>query len=171
MTDRGTTLLDGRVKRIEKILGHALSTPVSPPSEPLSSEERSYLREAAEELYWNELEWERLTNEEQLDQDFLTELAFPGFLAFVRGLLLEEAMPDSLADARPSPEVVDDLLVFLASRVVELDEDVSGLEGEERDQREAELKLTSRLLDLVLYYRHGLALEEVDRVEAVLAGG
>jgi hypothetical protein len=124
--------------------------------------------EAAKDLYWNELEWEKLTGEEQLDEEFLTELAFPGLLAFVRGLLLAQAMPDSLAEARPSPEAVEDVLDFLALRVVELDEQKAGLDGEEREHREAELKLTSRLVDLVLYLLHDLDADEVSRVEAAL---
>jgi len=84
MTDRETTLLDGRIKRIQKILGRSLP-PVDPPrGQPLQEAERSHLGEAAEDLYWNELEWEKLTGEERLDEEFLTELAFPGFLAFIR---------------------------------------------------------------------------------------
>lgn len=157
--------MDGRKKRMRKILGHDLPDPPLTGSKPLLEKERAYLMEAAEELYWNELEWEKITNEEQLDQDFLTEMAFPGFLAFVRGLLLEEAMPDSLADARPSPEVVDDLLAFLSARIVALEEESAEADDEEQRQRLAELKLTSRLLDLVLYHRHGLTEDQIHRVE------
>ena len=169
MTDRETTLLAGRVKRIEQILGHPLPPPLAPPSSPLQDQERDYLRETAQEFYWNELEWENLTNEERLGEEFLTELAFPGFLAFVRGLLLSTTMPDSLAPPRPSPEVVQDLLGFLAARVVELEEQAALSEGEDREHRGAELKMTSRLLDLVLYALHGFGPEEVGKVEAALA--
>jgi len=169
MTDRESTLLAGRVKRIEQILGHSLPPPPAPPLPPLLEEERDHLREAAHELYWNEMEWEKLTNEERLDEEFLTEMAFPGFLAFVRGLLLSETMPDSLAPPRPSPEVVQDLLGFLAARVVELEENTAFSDGEDREHREAELKMTSRLVDLVLYNLHGFGPEEVEKVEAALA--
>jgi hypothetical protein len=137
----------------------------------LDAEARGHLKEAAEELYINELEWEKLTKEERLDEEFLTELAFPGFLAFIRGLLLSETMPDSLAPPRPSPEVVQDLLGYLASRVVELEESLSDSEGEEREHREAELKMTDRLVDLVLYLLHDLGPEEVKKVEAALVVG
>jgi len=168
MTNRETTLLDGRVKRIEQILGHSMP-PTPPPLQPaLEPAERAHLREAAEDLYWNELEWEKITGEETLDQEFLTELAFPGFLAFIRGLLLSETMPDSQAPARPSPEVVVDLLEFLALRVVEVEEQKGELDGEDLMHREMELKLTSRLVDLVLYLLHGLDREAVGRVEAAL---
>ena len=124
--------------------------------------------EAAEELYWNELEWEKLTGEERLDEEFLTELAFPGFLAFVRGLLLSVTMPDALAPPRPSPEVVQDILDFLAARVVDLEEQTASSDGEDREHRESELKMTSRLVDLVLYLLHDLGPEEVGKVEAAL---
>ncbi len=97
MTNRESILLAGRVKWIEQVLGHPLSPPRTPPLPPLQEQERNHLRGAAEDLYWNELEWEKLTGEEQVDEEFLTEMAFPGFLAFVRGLLLSEVMPDSLA--------------------------------------------------------------------------
>jgi len=106
--------------------------------------------------------------EERLDEEFLTEMAFPGFLAFVRGLLLSEAMPDSLAPPRPSPEVVQDILNFLGKRVVELDEQSSSSQGEDRDHRVVELKMTSRLIDLVLYLLHGFGPEDVRKVEAFL---
>ena len=168
MTNRESTLLDGRVKRIEKVLGHSMPPAPPPLHPPLQPSERAHLREAAEDLYWDELEWEKITGEETLDEHFLAELAFPGFLAFVRGLLLSETMPDSQAPPRPSPEVVRDLLDFLALRVVDLQEQKEELDGEDREHREIELKMTSRLVDLVLYLLHGLDRGEVGRVEAAL---
>ena len=167
MADRETTLLSGRVARIQQILGRQLRPGLSF-ADPLSEKDGAYLRETAEELYWNDLEWEKLTGEERVDEEFLTELAFPGFLAFVRGLLLEEAPADSTVPPKPRPEVVADLLGFLSRRVVELDEDASECEGEDRAHREAELKMTSRLVDLVLYLYYGLDPEEASRVEAAL---
>ena len=169
MTNRESILLAGRVKWIEQVLGHPLPPPRTPPLPPLEEQERNYLLEGAEDLYWNELEWEKLTGEERLDEEFLTEMAFPGLLAFVRGLLLSEAMPDSLAPPRPSPEVVKDLLGFLAARVVELEEQKAQSDGEDREHAEAELKMTSRLVDLVLYMLHDFGPEEVGKVEAALA--
>ena len=171
MTDRESILLAGRIKRIEQILGHPLPPPPSAPPPPLQEKERDHLLEAAEELYWNELEWEKLTGEERLDQEFLTEMAFPGLLAFVRGLLLSVTMPDSLAPPRPSPEVVQDLLDFLVARVVELEERTASSDGEDREHREAELKMTGRLVDLVLYSLHDIGPEEVGKAEAALASG
>jgi hypothetical protein len=169
MTDRESTLLAGRVKRIEQILGRPLPPPLDPPQPPLKDQEMDHLRGAAEELYWNELEWEKLTGEERLDEEFLTEMAFPGFLAFVRGLLLTVTMPDALAPPRPSPEVVQALLGFLATRVVDLEEQASSAEDEDREHREAELKMTNRLIDLVFYQLHGLDPDDVGKVESALA--
>ena len=171
MTDRESTLLAGRVKRIEQLLGRPLSPPLPPSSPPLKDTERSHLLEAAADLYWDELEWEKLTGEERLDEEFLTELAFPGFLAFVRGLLLSVTMPDSLAPARPSPEVVQDILIFLASRIVNLEEQAAVADEEDREHRETELKMTSRLVDLVIYHLHDFGPDDVGRVEAALASG
>ena len=90
-------------------------------------------------------------------------MAFPGFLAFVRGLLLSVTMPDSLAPARPSPEVVQDILCFLAARIVELEEEAAIADGEDREHREAELKMTSRLVDLVLYLLHDFGPDDVGK--------
>jgi len=149
---------------MQQILGRELEPGASFP-EPLPGKDRAYLLETAEEFYWNELEWEKLTEEEKLDQESFTDLAFPGFLAFVRGLLLEEAQPDSMAPPQPRPEVVSDILGFLARRVVELEEEAHAAGEEERAQREAELKMTSRLVDLVLYIYYRLDRDEADRVE------
>jgi hypothetical protein len=170
MADRESTLLSGRVKRIQQILGRELR-PRDPTGDPLQEKERAFLLETARELYWNDLEWEKLTGEERVDEEFLTELAFPGFLAFVRGLLLEEAQPDSPVPPRPRPEIVSEILTFLASRVVELEEDASSTGGEDRAHREAELKMTSRLVDLVLYVHYKLTSDEVNAVEAALTPG
>jgi hypothetical protein len=169
MTDRGSTLLDGRVKRIEQVLERPLVRTGTATPVPLLEEEKRHLIEDGKDLYWNELEWEKLTGEEQVDQEFLTELAFPGFLAYVRGLLLEEVMPDALAPAQPRPEVVEALLSFVANRVVELQEEAAGQSGEDRDHTEAELKMTSRLVDLVLYRFFDLGPEDVERLETAFS--
>ena len=165
MTDRVSTLLGGRRERIERALGRELDQPRTGPRAPLESKIRGFLKEEAEDLYWNELEWEHITEEEALEEGALTELAFPGFLAFVRGLLLTEVMPDAKAPASPRPEVVEDILAFLAGRVVELEDGLASGDGESADRLQAELSMTSRLVDLVLYRFHQLAPGDIDRVE------
>ena len=152
------TYLEDRRIALERALGKPLVRSEWTGTEPLSEEERGYLRDEALDLYWNELEWENITEEERLDEGAFTEMAFPGFLAYVRGLLLREALPDAGAEATPRPEVVEDVLGFLSARVLELE----GLVEEEDDHEEearlrAELEMTAQLVDLVL-----LRLYEVD---------
>ena len=114
-----------------------------------------YLREEAEELYWNELAWEKLTDEEMIGGSELVEYTFPAFLAFVDGLLLREVPHDAAAVAEPRPAVVEDILQFLAGRVLsEDDEEIGALERE----------MTSRLVDLVLYRLHGVETAGVNRL-------
>lgn len=165
MSDRIATLVQGRRERISRLLGRPLAQPKADDS-PLSPESRKYLLEDALDLYWNELEWEHLTEEEAVDQgEPLIELMFPGLLAFVRGLLLTRVNPDALAPAEPRPIVVEDLLAFLAGRVLELDETLAAEPGSERERLEVELKMTSRLVDLVLYQFHGLTPGDIHLVE------
>ncbi len=166
MTDRAGTLLGGRRERLERILGRTLEPPMTGPSGPLTPEARAHLRDEAENLYWNELEWEHITDEEALDEGPFTQLAFPGFLALIRGLLLNEVMPDSRAPASPRPQVVEDVLDFLSNRVIELEDGLAGPGDEEADILRSELGMTSHLIDLVLYVFHELGLEDVERIEA-----
>ena len=122
----------------------------------LSESEREHLRNAATDLYLNELAWENITDEEQVEGEPLAELAFPGFLAFIRGLLLEQVMPDSLAPANPRPEIVEDVVRFLAERVVALQDEMGGGGEGDAEQEARDLALTDRLLDLVLFRLHGV---------------
>ena len=145
-----------RRARLEQLLQHPL---VPPRSSGLSAERRTFLLEEAEELYWNELEWEKLTAEEMSKGgSALVELTFPGFLAFIDGLLLKEANKDSPVPASPRPEVVEDVLLFLATRCLEL---LPETDAEARLERE----MTERLVDLVLYRLHSLPVDGADRLE------
>jgi hypothetical protein len=142
-----------RRARLEHLLQHPL---VAPRPSGIPQDKRDFLREEAEELYWNELEWEKLTSEEmRAGGSELVELAFPGFLAFINGLLLKEVNRDSLAPAAPRPEVVEDVLLFLARRYLEL---LAATDPAERLERE----MTERLVDLVLYRLHGLPVDGYD---------
>jgi len=166
MSDRVGTLLDGRRERLERLVGRTLSGPNTGPRGPMSESVRGHLREEAEDLYWNELEWENITEEEAMEGGPLAELTFPGLLAFVRGLLLTEVMPDALAPASPRPEVVEDILAFLGARVGELEDGLAAPDLSEAENMRAELGMTSRLIDLVLYLYHELGSEDVELVEA-----
>lgn len=158
MTTEISTYLEDRRAALEHAIGKPLVRPPEKPTAPLSEDERKYLRDEALDLYWNDLEWEHITEEERLDDGALTEMAFPGFLAYVRGLLLREALPDAGAEATPRPEVVEDVLSFLSGRVLELggaSEDAA--DPEESERLKGELDMTTQLVDLVL-----LRLYEVD---------
>lgn len=141
-----------RRARLEKILQTAL---VPPRSSNIPPDRRQFLREEAEELYWNELEWEKLTAEEMEGGRELVEFTFPGFLAFIDGLLLKEVHVDSPVPANPRPEVVEDVLLFLSTCYLELLPATDAASKLERD-------MTERLIDLVLYRLHNIA---VDRVQ------
>jgi hypothetical protein len=63
--------------------------PVAAGGDPLPPDRVQYLLREAQDLYWNELAWEELMEEEAVVGGRLTELVFPAFLAFVDGLLLD----------------------------------------------------------------------------------
>jgi len=156
MNDRATTLLEGRREKLERALGRPLAVPEPATGPELSESEQDHLRNAATDLYLNELAWENITEEEQVEGEPLAELAFAGFLAFIQGLLLEKVMPDSLAPANPRPEIVEDLVQFLAQRVVALQDEMGGGGEGDAEQEARDLAVTDRLLDLVLFRLHGV---------------
>jgi hypothetical protein len=142
-----------RRAHLEHVLQHAL---VLPRSSGVAEERRQFLLEEAEDLYWNELEWEKLTTEEmRLGGSALVELTFPGFLAFIDGLLLKEVNHDSPAPAAPRPEVVEDVLLFLSRQYLEL-------LAQPGAQQRLEREMTARLIDLVLYRLHSLPVDGFD---------
>ncbi len=170
MSDRIHTLLQGRRERMSRLLGKPLAQPQADES-PLSPESREHLLGDARDLYWNELEWEHITEEEAVDEgEPLIELMFPGLLAFVRGLLLTRVNPDALAPAEPRPVVVDDLLGFLAGRVLELEEALGADPGEDEARLRGEMRVTDRLVELVLYLYHGLTAEDIHLLETAGTG-
>lgn len=166
MTGRADTLLKGRRERLERILGRQLTPPTAGADTPLPDDTRAYLISEAQDLYWNELEWEHITDEEALDEGPIAEMTFPGLLAYVRGLLLSEVMPDALSPANPRPQVVADLLGFLADRIVELEESLDSSDEDEDARVQAELKMTDGVVDRVLYLYHGLGEADIERLEA-----
>ncbi len=150
-----------RRARLERLLGR----PLPPPrAAQVPEDRRRFLLEEAEELFWNELAWEALTAEEREGGSELVELTFPGFLALVDGLLLSEVRPDSPAPPTPRPQVVEDILLFLAERRVERDD---ATEPEHVFERQA----AERLFDLVLYRLHSIPVQRIDRLELSTSGG
>lgn len=156
--------VETRRARIHDAVERPLTT-VAPDAERLPPERLTFFRREAEELYWNELAWEELTDEELVAGGHLTEMVFPGFLAFVEGLLVERAPADSLAPARPHPDAVEEILVFLAERCAGL---TAELEGGVDSQRVVWARsMTHHLVDLVLYRLYRLTPAERELVEAL----
>ena len=143
----GPSYVELRRARVLSVLG-VDARPVGAPAEPLAPEQMEHLVREAEELYWNELTWEELTDEEAVVGGHLTELVFPGLLAFVDGLLVDEVPPGALVPARPHPDAVEGVLAFLGRRFAVLSAE---LEGGADSQRVLWARaMTAQLVDLVL---------------------
>ena len=151
-----------RRARIQGTLRRTLH-PVAPDAERLPAERLEFFRREAEDLYWNELSWEELTDEELVAGGHLTEMVFPGLLAFVEGLLVERTPADALAPARPHPDAVEEILTWLGERYAEL---TTELESGADSQRVVWARaMTSRLVDLVLYRLYRLSPAEQELLE------
>jgi hypothetical protein len=138
--------------------------PVGAGAETLAAEKAVYLLREAEELYWNELAWEELTDEERVAGGHLTELVFPGFLAFIEGLLLEVTPPGVYVAPRPHPEVVEEVLLFLGDRYAEATAQVErGADSEALVRARA---MTAQLIDLVLFRLYRLSPREREELES-----
>lgn len=124
-------------------------------------ESREYLFEEACELYLNEMNWEGLTEEEKVGDGELTEMVFPGLLAFIDALV---PGPGGVGDdpSRDHPDVVRDFLLWLAARL----RDLRRFEGEghERERARREAAIIDDLLDLVAARLFGLSPEQLERV-------
>lgn len=156
--------VEQRRARIFAALGREPET-VAPHAEPLAAERLDHLRRDAEELYWNELTWEELTDEESVVGGPLTEMVFPGFLAFVEGLLVDRVPADALAPARPHPDAVEEILLFLGERYQETTAALeSGADSQDVVWARA---MTARLIDLVLYRLYRLPPSEQERLESL----
>lgn len=167
MTDASSArdLIDDRRRWLQTTVGRSLNIPEGTSDPPLSEERRNYLFGEARDLYWNDLEWENVTQEEAVDEGVLAELVFPGLLAYVRGLLVTEVPADSLAGPSPRPEVVEELLEFLAVRTLELRRSLDDGGSDDRRRIEGELQMTSSVLDRVLMEYHGVSPEDVGTLE------
>lgn len=133
-------------------------------AEPLSAERLAFCRREAEDLYWNELSWEELTDEEAISGGHMTEMVFPGFLAFVEGLLVDKVPADALSPARPHPDAVQEILAFLGERYAEARQELQA--GADSQKVVYARVMTSQLIDLVLYRFYGLSGAEVEMLEA-----
>lgn len=130
---------------------------------PLPPERMEFMRVEGENLYWNELEWEDLTDEEAIPGGHLTEMVFAGFMAYIRGLLVEVVPDDALAPARPHPDVVEEILGFLGERFAGATAELES--GADSQKLVWQRHMTARLIDLVLYRLYSLTPAEQERLE------
>ena len=86
-SNQTTQLLEERRRLLQEVIGRPLRVPGGTVGAALAVEGRRHLLEEPQELYWNDLEWENVTEEERMEGGALPELTFPGVLALVRGLL------------------------------------------------------------------------------------
>lgn len=140
-----------------------MARPVLRLGEALPGDRIEHLVRDAAELYWNELAWEELTDEERISGGHLTELVFPGFLAYIEGLLVERVPEDSQAPAQPRPEAVESILLFLAGQLAITTAKLEG--GADAESLVWARVLTSKLIDLVLYRLYRLTAAEAELLE------
>jgi hypothetical protein len=129
---------------------------------PLPPDSLEHLVREAQDLYFNELAWEELTDEEVVAGGRFTELVFPAFLTFVDGLLLAEAKGE--APARPHPDAVEAILTFLGERFAALTAEHEG--GADSGRIAWARTMTARLIDLTLYRLYRLSPAEREELDA-----
>ncbi|MEX0856186.1 MAG: hypothetical protein WD056_01335 [Gemmatimonadota bacterium] len=158
-------LVQSRRRVLQEIVGRPLLTPMGISDTPLVPARREHLLDELRELYWNDLEWENVTEEERMEGGSIPELTFPGVLALTRGILLTEVAADSLGEAEPRPEIVEEFLHFLAQQILDLGEKASGEPSDDGDRAALDLRMTEGLLDRVLMEYHRLSPEDVGTLD------
>lgn len=155
------TLLEERVRSLRRQVHRELD-PDDLILRPTAPAARRHLFEEACELYWNELNWEQLTQEEIVGEGELTEMVFPGLLALVDAWLprSDNGEPDRDREHR---DVAHDFLLWLASRLVELrvqrPED-----GADRATIQREIQVTDELIDLVSFRLYCISDGEIEKL-------
>ncbi len=156
-------LVEARRSRILDRLPRSAG-PVKSGSQPLPPARVQFLLKEAEELYLNELAWEELTEEEKVGGGPLTELVFTGFLAFVDGLLRDPARYAGPNGTGPHPEVIEEILRFLADRHATATSELG--RGADSEKLVWARAMTAHLIDLVLYKLYGLTRDEREEMES-----
>ncbi len=156
-------LLEERLGRVRAVADGAPGSGFSGDREGSTRpESRQYLFEEACELYLNEMNWEELTEEEKVGDGELTEMVFPGLLAFVDALV---PGPGGVGEdaSRDHPDVVRDFLVWLAARLRDL-RSFRAEDEHERERARREAAITDDLLDLVAGRLYGLDPQQLERI-------
>jgi hypothetical protein len=155
------TLVEERVRALRRRVNRDLD-PDDLVLRPTAPAARRHLFEEACELYWNELNWEQLTQEELVGEGELTEMVFPGLLALVDAWLprADNGEPDRDREHR---DVAHDFLLWLAGRLVELR--VQRPEDDtDRASRQREIQVTDELIDLVTYRLYCISEGEIENL-------
>jgi len=154
-------LIQERLRGVRKSVGRDL-TPIDVVLNPSRPAERKHLFEEACELYWNELNWEELTDEEMVEGGELTEMVFPGLLAFVDALLPKATNGEPDRD-REHRDVAHDFMLWLGARLCELrDARSDDPDTQLRSRREA--VITDELIDLVAFRLYSLDGPEIEQL-------
>jgi hypothetical protein len=158
------TLVHERLRALRNSVGRELD-PGDVVLRPTPAAARKHLFEEACELYWNEMSWEQITDEELTDGGDLTEMVFPGLLTLVDALLPRGANgePDRSREHR---DVAHDFLVWLAARLVEL-RSRKQENREDRAQARREASITDELIDLVTFRLYLITDEEISQIKRV----
>jgi hypothetical protein len=152
--------VEARRARIASLLGRALE-PACLGCERLPPERLAYFRHEAEELYWNELGWEEITDEEAITGGHMTEMVFPAFLAFVQGLMNNRE--DGPVPPRPHPDAVEEILLFLGERHAACTAELE--RGVDSQKVVWARMMTAHLVDLSLYRLYRLPASEQEYLE------
>lgn len=155
------TLVEERVRSLQRLVQRDLD-PSDLILRPTAPAARRHLFEEACELYWNELNWEQLTDEELCAERELTEMVFPGLLALVDAWLprSDNGEPDRDREHR---DVAHDFLLWLAARLVELRVQKPE-DGADRVRIHREIQVTDELIDLVSFRLYCLTDIEIERL-------
>lgn len=155
------TLVEERLRGVRRSVQRELA-PIDVVVRPTGEASREHLLEEACELYWNELNWEEITEEERLPEGDLTEMIFPGLLAFMDAILprADNGEPDRDREHR---DVAHDFLLWLAGRLVELRNPDRAAAGDRLEAQRIR-QITDELIDLVAYRLYCLTPEEIEEL-------
>ena len=157
------TLVQERIRGIRQAVGRRLG-PGDIVLRPASPAVRQHLFEEACELYWNELSWEQITDEELVGDEELTEMVFPGLLALVDAFLPRAANGEPDRD-REHRDVAHDFLEWLAARLVDLRES-SPDSDDERENVRRQKAVTDDLIDLIAFRVCSLTNDEIETYQS-----
>ncbi|HKK27694.1 MAG TPA: hypothetical protein VKB18_06400 [Gemmatimonadota bacterium] len=156
------TLIEERLRGLRRSVDRDLA-PVDVVLRPTKPSSRTHLFEDACDLYWTELGWEEQTGEESVGEGELTEMVFPGLLAFIDALLPRNPNQEPDRD-REHRDVAHDFLLWLAARLVDLRSERPETQAGRLQHRRQET-LTDELIDLVACRLYGLSSDEVERIQ------